>query len=41
MLTTHLYKEQHLVACFFCKLKGFWCIATHDEKLAQAFLTIL
>ena len=38
---THLYKERHLVECFFCKLKDFRRIATHYEKLAQTFLAMV
>ena len=37
----HLYKERHLVECFFCKLKDFRRIATRYEKLAQTFLTMV
>jgi transposase len=33
----HIYKERHLVECFFAKLKGFRRIATLYEKLAQTF----
>ena len=37
----HLYKERHLVECFFCKIKEFRRIATRYEKLARTFLTML
>ena len=37
----HLYKERHLVECFFCKIKDFRRIATRYEKLARTFLTML
>ena len=38
---THLYKERHLVECFFCKLKDFRRIATRYEKPAQTFLAMV
>ena len=38
---SHLYKERHLVECFFCKLKDFRRIATRYEKLAQTFLAMV
>jgi len=37
----HLYKERHLIECFFCKIKEFRRIATRYEKLARTFLTML
>ena len=37
----YLYKERHLVECFFQKLKMFRRIATHYEKLAKRFLAIV
>ena len=37
----HLYKERHLVECFFQKLKMFRRIATRYEKLAKRFLAII
>lgn len=37
----HLYKERHLIECFFCKIKEFRRIATSYEKLARTFLTML
>ncbi len=37
----HLYKERHLVECFFQKLKMFRRIATRYEKLAKRFLAIV
>ena len=36
-----LYKERHLVECFFQKLKRFRRIATRYEKLAKRFLAIV
>lgn len=33
----HIYKERHLIECFFAKLKGFRRIATRYEKLSQTF----
>jgi transposase len=33
----HMYKERHLVECFFQKLKSFRRIATRYEKLAITF----
>jgi len=37
----HLYKERHLVECFFCKIKEFRRIATRYEKLAITFLAMV
>ena len=36
-----LYKERHLVECFFQKLKLFRRIATRYEKLAKRFLAVV
>jgi transposase len=36
-----LYKERHLVECFFQKLKLFRRIATQYEKLAKRFLAVV
>lgn len=33
-----LYKERHLVECFFLKLKNFRRVATRYDKLASSFL---
>lgn len=33
----HVYKERHLVECFFNKLKQFRRIATRYDKLAASF----
>jgi len=33
----HIYKERHLVECFFAKLKRYRRIATRYEKLAHTF----
>lgn len=36
-----LYKERHLVECFFCKLKQFRRVATRYDKLATSFLAFV
>lgn len=36
-----LYKERHLVECFFQKLKQFRRIATRYDKLAKRFLAFI
>ena len=36
-----LYKERHLVECFFAKLKQFRRIATRYEKTAAGYLGVL
>ena len=33
----HVYKERHLVECFFANLKSFRRIATRYDKLAETF----
>ena len=33
----HLYKERHLVECFFAKIKTFRCISTCYDKLSVTF----
>lgn len=33
----HIYKERHLVECFFAKLKSFRGVATRYNKLAVSF----
>lgn len=33
----HVYKERHLVECFFNKLKNFRRVATRYDKLAASF----
>lgn len=33
-----LYKERHLVECFFLKIKNFRRVATRYDKLAHAFM---
>lgn len=33
----HLYKERHLVECFFAKIKSFRHISTRYDKLAVTF----
>lgn len=37
----HLYKERHLVECFFQKIKWFRRIATRYDKLDASFLSFL
>lgn len=37
----HIYKERHLVECFFNKLKVFRRVATRYDKLATSFLAFL
>jgi len=37
----YLYKERHLVECFFQKLKQFRCIATRFNKLACRYLAFV
>lgn len=34
----HVYKERHLVECFFNKLKHFRRVATRYDKLAASFM---
>lgn len=36
-----LYKERHLIECFFSKLKQFRRIATRYDKLAVSFLAFI
>lgn len=37
----HLYKERHLVECFFQRIKRFRRISMRFEKLARNFLAFL
>lgn len=37
----HIYKERHLVECFFNKLKQFRRVATRYDKLATSFLAFV
>ena len=37
----HLYKERHVVECFFAKLKQFRRVATRYEKTAANFLAMV
>jgi len=37
----HLYKERHLVECFFQRIKRFRRISMRFEKLARTFLGFL
>lgn len=36
-----LYKERHLVECFFNKIKAFRRVATRYDKLASSFLAFV
>lgn len=40
-LDKQIYKERHLVECFFNKLKQFRRIATRYEKTARNFLAVI
>jgi transposase len=37
----HLYKERHLVECFFNKFKNYRRIATRYDKLATTYMTMI
>ena len=37
----HIYKERHLVECFFNKLKQFRRIGTRYDKLASTFINFI
>ena len=37
----HLYKNRHLVECFFRKLKNFRRVATRYDKYASSFLAFV
>jgi transposase len=37
----HIYKERHLVECFFAKIKQYRRIATRYEKLALTFRAVV
>jgi len=37
----HLYKERHLVECFFNTIKRFKRVATRYDKLASSFLAFV
>jgi len=37
----HLYKERHLIECFFQKIKWFRRIATRYDKLDTSFLAFV
>jgi len=37
----HIYKERHLVECFFAKLKKYRRISTRYDKLAQTFRAVV
>lgn len=38
---TWLYKERHLIECFFNKIKAFRRVATRYDKLASSFLAFV
>ena len=40
-LDEHLYKERHLVECFFAKIKAFRRVSTRYEKLAMTFRAVV
>jgi transposase len=40
-LDQHLYKERHLVACFFQRIKRLRRVAMRFEKLARNFLAFV
>jgi transposase len=40
-IDTHLYKERHLVECFFQRIKRFRRVAMRFEKLAANFLAFI
>ena len=37
----YLYKERHLIECFFNKIKSFRRVATRYDKLASSFLAFV
>ena len=37
----YLYKERHLIECFFNKIKAFRRVATRYDKLASSFLAFV
>ena len=37
----HVYKERHLVECFFNKIKHFRRLATRYDKLATSFMAFI
>jgi transposase len=37
----HIYKERHLVECFFNRIKQFRRIATRYEKTARSYLAMI
>lgn len=37
----HIYKERHLIECFFNKIKAFRRVATRYDKLATSFLAFI
>ena len=37
----HVYKERHLVECFFNRIKAFRRVATRYDKLAVSFLAFI
>ena len=41
LIDWHLYKERHLIECFFQKIKWFQRIATRYDKLDVSFLAFV
>ena len=37
----HIYKERHLVECFFAKIKAYRRVSTRYEKLASSYLAMV
>jgi transposase len=37
----HLYRDRHLIECFFARIKHFRRIATRYDKLATSFLSFI
>jgi len=37
----HIYKERHLVECFFNRIKQFRRVATRYEKTARSYLAMI
>ena len=37
----HIYKERHLIECFFNKIKAFRRVAARYDKLASSFLAFV
>jgi transposase len=37
----HLYRDRHLIECFFSRIKQFRRVATRYDKLAESFLSFV